>query len=310
MTSRMDYEIESPYKTDSPLSYDVEEVELSPRSGRSSPGTIRDNAFDCSTQTDDLFDHPQDRVQTMRIELENATSEQQTQTNQRTPQEIANLISEQVGKKRQSDTRRNLDSFCNRTNEQDTSTSTHSCQNIRPSNNTQNETDVSTPLPNYPTPVRTSPPDDYTTKNNRIQNSDQQRWIASNPHHIRPNNLRFPYAVTPRSNNRKSFFHQSTNEQTPTTTVMETIWFQEEDPKTLSNPHSSNYNPLLSYRNWSEMPFDSRDLKFVITPLHNLKDCVSEYFPPLPSENTNTKKRSTKLMRRDKLHQTTYPILK
>ena len=58
------------------------------------------------------------------------------------------------------------------------------------------------------------------------------------------------------------------------------------------------------------MPFDSRDYNFVITPLHNLKDRVSEYFPPLPSENTNTVKRITKNMGRDKLHQTTYPILK
>ena len=91
---------------------------------------------------------------------------------------------------------------------------------------------------------------------------------------------------------------------------METIWFQEKDPRTLNNPHNSNYNPLLSYRNWSEMPFDSRDYNFVITPLHNLKDRVSEYFPPLPSENTNTVKRSTKNMVRDKLHQSTYPILK
>ena len=63
MASRMDYNIESPYKTDSPLSYDV--GKLSPGSGRSSPGTIRDNASDCSTQTDDHFDHPQDRVTTM-----------------------------------------------------------------------------------------------------------------------------------------------------------------------------------------------------------------------------------------------------
>ena len=76
MASGMDYEIESPYKTDYPLSYDVEEGELSPGSGRSSPGTIRDNASDCSTLTDDNFDHPQDRVTTMRIEVDNATSEQ------------------------------------------------------------------------------------------------------------------------------------------------------------------------------------------------------------------------------------------
>ena len=68
----MDYEIESPYKADSPLSYDVEEGELSPGSGRSSPGTIRDNASDCSTQTDDNFDHPQDRITTLRIEVASA----------------------------------------------------------------------------------------------------------------------------------------------------------------------------------------------------------------------------------------------
>ena len=124
MASRMDYEIESPYKEDSPLNYDVEEGELSRGSGRSSPGTIRDNASNCSTQTDENVDHPQDRVTSMRIEVENATSAQQTQTNQRSQQEIANHISEQIGKKRQSDNRRNLDSFRNRTNEQGTSTNT------------------------------------------------------------------------------------------------------------------------------------------------------------------------------------------
>ena len=246
----------------------------------------------------------------MRIEVENATSAQQTQTNQRTPQEIAIHISEHIDKKRQSDTRRNLESFRNRTNEQGTSTNSHSYQNNRPSNKTTNVTYVSPPLPNYPPPVRPPPPDDYTTTTNRIQKSAHQCWTATNPNHIRPNNLRFPYAVTPRSNNRKSFFQQSTNEQTPTTTVMETSWFQEKETRTLNNPHKSNYNPLLSYRNWAEMPFDSRDYNFVITPLHNLKDRVSEYFPPLPSENTNTVKRSTKNMGRDKLHQSTYPILK
>ena len=112
------------------------------------------NASDCSTQTDDNFDHPQDRVITMRIEVENATSTKQTQTNQRTPQEIANHISEHIGKKPQSDTRRNLDSFRNRTNEQGTSTNTHSYQNSRPTNKTPNEIYVSPPLPNYPPPVR------------------------------------------------------------------------------------------------------------------------------------------------------------
>ena len=41
-----------------------------------------------------------------------------------------------------------------------------------------------------------------------------------------------------------------------------------------------------------------------------MKDRISDYFPPLPSENTNTVKRSTKNMGRDKIHQATYPILK
>ena len=44
MAPKMEYEPESSYKANSPLSYDVEEGELSSGSGRSSPGTIRDNA--------------------------------------------------------------------------------------------------------------------------------------------------------------------------------------------------------------------------------------------------------------------------
>ena len=155
--------------------------------------------------------------------------------------------------------------------------------------------------------MRPPPPSNNITEHTRTQTYAQQRLFTANS---RPNNLRFPYAVTPRSTNSKSFFHQSTNEQTPTTTVMETIWFQDKDPRTLNSPHNSNYNPLLSYINWANMPFDSREYNFFMAPLHNLKDRVSEYFPPLPPENTNTVKRSTKNMGRDKLHQTMYPKLK
>ena len=309
MASSMDYEPESPYKVDSPFSYDVEEGELSSESGRSRPGTIRDNASDCSTQTNDQMGTTNDKVTTMRVELNN-TPEQNTQT----PQEIARKIKDKFHQTKQKDDRRNLQSFQNRTsntNEQGTNTNIHSYQNNRQSNNNQNlsptKTYVSPPLPNYPPLVRPPPPDDYITDNTRAQ---QQQRLFSRSAINRPNNLRFPYAVTPRSYNRKPFFHQSTNEQTPTATVMETIWFQDKDPKTLNSPHSSNYNPLLSYRNWADMPFDSREYNFVMSPLHNLKDRVSEYFPPLPPENLNTVKHSTKNMGRDKFHQTSYPILK
>ena len=81
-------------------------------------------------------------------------------------------------------------------------------------------------------------------------------------------------------------------------------------PRSLNNPHSSDYNPLLSYRIWADMPFDSEMYNFVIATLHNLKDRVSEYFTPLPSENTNTVKRSSKNMGRDKIYQAAYLLLK
>ena len=300
MASNMDYE--SPYKSDSPFSYEVEDGELSCESGRSSPGTIRDCASECGTQTESNMITDNEKVTTLRVELEN------NQEHVQTPQEIARKINNKFGN------RRNLQSFDTSNNstsnisEQRTNIAVHSYQNTRPRQNYDQNTSntyMSPPLPNYPPPVRPPPPsDNYPPQSNVRQRLFTRQTVPNT------NNLRFPYAVTPRSNNRKSFFHQSTNEQTPTETVMETVWFQDKDPKTLSNPHGINYNPLLSYRNWSEMPFDSRSYNFFIAPLHTLKDRVSEFFPPLPSENTNTVKRSTKNMGRDKIHQSLYPKLK
>ena len=296
----MDYE--SPYKSDSPFSYEVEDGELSCESGRSSPGTIRDCASECGTQTESNMITDNEKVTTFRVELEN------NQEHVQTPQEIARKINNKFGN------RRNLQSFDTSNNsisnisEQRTNIAVHSYQNTRPRQNYDQNTSntyMSPPLPNYPPPVRPPPPsDNYPPQSNVRQRLFTRQTVPNT------NNLRFPYAVTPRSNNRKSFFHQSTNEQTPTETVMETVWFQDKDPKTLSNPHGTNYNPLLSYRNWSEMPFDSRSYNSFIAPIHTLKDRVSEFFPPLPSENTNTVKRSTKNMGRDKIHQSLYPKLK
>ena len=300
-------EYDSPYKSDSPFSYEVEEGELSCESGRSSPGTIRDCASDCGTQTETNMITDEEKIKTFRVELENETQIVQT------PQEIARKIQNKFGH------RRNLQSFdtgnnnINNISEQGTNIAAHSYQNTRPRQNynyNSSDTYMSPPLPNYPPPVRPPPPsDNYIIDQPHTQNNVRQRLFARTTIPT-TNNLRFPYAVTPRSNNRKSFFHQSTNEQTPTETVMETIWFQNKDPKNLSNTHGMNYNPLLSYRNWADMPFDSRSYNFFMAPLHTLKDRVSEFFPPLPSENTNTVKRSTKNMGRDKIHQSQYPKLK
>ena len=84
MATSMDYD--SPYKVDPPFNYDVEEGELSPGSGRSSPGTIRDNVSDCGTQTDDQMGNTDETVTTMRVHLDN------TPENTQTPQEIARKI--------------------------------------------------------------------------------------------------------------------------------------------------------------------------------------------------------------------------
>ena len=79
---------------------------------------------------------------------------------------------------------------------------------------------ASPPMSMHPPPVRPPPPvEDITINGHRIQQRAQQRWFERNSAHIRPNNLRFPYAVTPRSKNPKSFFHQSTNEQSPDSTI-------------------------------------------------------------------------------------------
>ena len=178
----------------------------------------------------------------MRIEVESAYSDQHTQTalNQPTPNDIAQVIKKQVTRKKQTETKCNQDSFYNRPNsniqEQGTSTNIQSYQNNRPRNdginNTPNTVYPSPPLPNYPPPVRPPPPNDSESEFPQyyVQQRLPNRYPSHRyPTHIRPNNLRFPYAVTPRSNSRKSFFHQSTNEQSPTTTVMDTIWFQDKD---------------------------------------------------------------------------------
>ena len=145
----MDYD--SPNKVDSPFNYDVEEGELSPGSGRSSPCAIRDNASDCGTQTDDQMGSTDETVTTMRVHLDN------TPENTQTPQEIARKNRNKFHQSRQIEDRRNLQSFNNNrtttiTSEQGTSTNLHSYEHNRPVNNQHRSTTewyTSPPLPNY-----------------------------------------------------------------------------------------------------------------------------------------------------------------
>ena len=184
----MDYD--SPYKVDSPFNYDFEEGELSPGSGRSSPGTIRDNASDCGTQTDDQMGNTDETVTTMRVHLDN------TPENTQTPQEIARKIRNKFQQSKQNEDRRNLQSFStNRTtttSEQSTSTNLHCYENNRPVNYQNRSTTASytsPPLPNYPPQVRPPPPSDYEIENPRTQTHVQQRLLPKTANN-RPKILR------------------------------------------------------------------------------------------------------------------------
>ena len=100
----MENEPEFPYKADSPLSYEVEEGELSSGSGRSSPGTIRDNASECSKQIDEYVE----TVTSMRVKVDNSTDEEHTRTgsNQLTPQEIASIMAQKTVKTKTRDVKK------------------------------------------------------------------------------------------------------------------------------------------------------------------------------------------------------------
>ena len=170
----MDYD--SPYKVDSPFNYYVEEGELSPGSERSSPGTIRDNASDCGTQTDDQMGSTDETVTTMRVHMDN------TPENTQTPQEIARKIRNKFHQSRQYEDRRNIQSFNNNrittTSEQGTNTNLHSYEHNRPVNNqnrSSTEQYTSPPLPNYPPPMQPPPPSDHIIENPRTQPHDQQQ---------------------------------------------------------------------------------------------------------------------------------------
>ena len=136
------------------------------------------------------------------------------------------------------------------------------------------------PMPVYPPPVAFNPPmpapmpkptpepptelNGTTSVHNRFGKHVNpiiehynlaQRGEISN---TRPNNLRFPHAVTPRSTNPASFFHISTYEQSTSTRVSETIWLKNDDPRLYADPDNEQYNPLLSFLNWSNIPYENK----------------------------------------------------
>ena len=126
----------------------------------------------------------------------------------------------------------------------------------------------------------------------------------------RPNNLRFPHAVTPRSTNPKSFFHISTYEQSPSTRVSDTIWFQNDDPRLYADPDNEQYNPLLSFLNWSNIPYEIKLHHFCIEEFHSQQHRLPEFLPQILCETVETIKTRTPNMGRDVVHHQRYPQLK
>ena len=95
----------------------------------------------------------------------------------------------------------------------------------------------------HPPSARPLPPvEDIATNIYRMQQHVQQRWFDRNSSHIRSNNLRFPYAVIPRSNNKKSLLHQSTNKQSPISTVS-SLYINDQ----LTSPYFLNYGYKIKH---------------------------------------------------------------
>ena len=186
MTSRMEYE------PDSPLSYDVEEGKLS--SGRSSSGTIRENASECSTENGHC-----DTVKTMTVEVDN---HQTPPSNHQTPQKTARRVAEHIVRPKTSDERKKLESFRTRKQMVNQANQVDKTDIERPDNNTKSSYQhnrrvknlahqqhnnkkwstrhqkkyASPPMTMHPPPVRPPPPlEDITMKRHRMQQQAQQR---------------------------------------------------------------------------------------------------------------------------------------
>ena len=184
------------------------------------------------------------------------------------------------------------------------------------------------PMPVYPPPAAFSPPppapmpeppreiNGTTPVHNRLGKPVNpiiehynlvQRGEISN---TRPNNLRFPHAVTSRIINPKCFFHISTYEQSPSTRVSETIWFKNDGPRLYADPDNEQYDPLLFFLNWSNIPYENKLHHFRIEEFHSQQNRVPEFTPPIPCETVETIKSSTRNMGRDVVHHQRYPQLK
>ena len=125
----------------------------------------------------------------------------------------------------------------------------------------------------------------------------------------RPINLRFPNAVTTRISHPNNFFHQSTYEQSPNTSISDTIRFKNEEPINYANPNRDFYNHLISFLNWAKIPYDNKLHNFHMHTFYQQQHRIPEFMPPETRKKVETIKNSTRNMGRDTEHQKNCPQL-
>ena len=334
---------ECEFKADSPLSYSVEEGEIS--SAATSPATIVESTtMDTAVQTSTRPQSPspserppseqEQKVKSLVVQVDNTYGQERYSSLSEKRKQIASRAKQAHQQVKYHPNHQPIANLSYQYNQvhasplcQSTPIVTPTMQQVYYTNPYSNDSQYP-PMPVYPPPAAFNPPvpapmpEPPTELKGTIPVHNRlgkyvnpiiehynlvQRVEISN---TRPNNLRFPHAVTPRSTNPKSFFHISTYEQSPSTRVSETIWFKNDDPRLYADPDNEQYNPLLSFLNWSNIPYENKLHHFRIEEFHSQKHRLPEFLPPIPCETVETIKTSTRNMGRDVVHHQRYPQLK
>ena len=339
---------ECEFKADSPISYSMEEGEIS--SGATSPATIvESNTMDTGVQTNT---QPQSPSQSERPQSR-TPSEQEPKVKSLVVQ-VDNTNGQEVRYNSLSERRKHIASRAKQPHEQVRYQPNHqpianlsyqynqvhasplcqstpvlapTMQQIYYTNPYSNESQYP-PMPVYPPPAAFNPPmpepmpepptelNGTTPVHNRLGKYVNpiiehynlvQRGEISN---TRPDNLRFPHAVTPRTSKPKSFLHISTYEQSPSTHVSETIWFKMMIPDCSRTQITSNttrsYPSLIGQTSHTKINYTIFVLR---NSTHSNIDFLNSS-QQFPARQCKTIKTSTRNMGRDVVHHQGYPQLK
>ena len=115
------------------------------------------------------------------------------------------------------------------------------------------------------------------TKTNPIVEHYNQVQLGEIPR-SKPNNLRFPKAVTPQQHSEE-FFSQEHVRTTPSRAISDTIWFKNDDPTKYAKADHDSYNPLSSFLNWAKILNENKLHNFNIQTFHQQQQQLLEFIP-------------------------------